>query len=125
MPSHPACRSLKRGEIAAALNLAIDGRDASVTNALGLYQADPYPGGHRYEVRIRGARGWLWNELESAKDPEAVDQRSILCAFESIASAALGAKTSTAEFALNSVETVEVMQDEIALTGLCSPIVAY
>ncbi|GAB2986212.1 hypothetical protein [Nocardioides montaniterrae] len=106
------------------VRLTIDGREVSVHDTVRLFQADPFPGGHWYELIIGEVRGWPWDRLEQTTDPRPVDQRDLLLALEALVAVEPGEGSPPAAFALNTVAAVEVRQGEIRLSGVCSPIVA-
>lgn len=106
-----------------SLRLTIDGREVSVHNTVRLFQADPFPGGHCYELIIREVHGWPWDRLGQTTDLPPSDQRDLLLAMERLVAVEPGEGSPSAAFALNTVAAVEVWQGEIRLSGVCSPIV--
>lgn len=105
------------------LHLTIDGREVSLHDTIRLFQADPFPAGHWYELVIGEARGWPWDSLEQTKKLRPADQRDILLALESLAALEPGEGSPPALFALNTVAAIEFWPDGIRLSGVCSAIV--
>lgn len=105
------------------LHLTIDGWEVSVHDTVRLFQADPFPGGHWYELVIGEVRGWPWDNLEQTTNLLPADQRHLLLALEGLVAVEPAEGSPPAAFALNTVAAVEVQQGEIRLSGVCSPIV--
>lgn len=105
------------------LHLTIDGREVSVHDTVRLFQADPFPAGHSYELVIGEVRGWPWDILEQTTNPLPADQRDLFAALERLVATEPGEGSPPAAFALNTVAAVEVRQGEIRLSGVCSAIV--
>lgn len=102
------------------MRLIVDGRKVPVTDTIRIYQDDPFPGGHRYELTVREVRGWPWNELTRGEQPTALDQKAIFLAIDTLLVGSTAPRPAAASYVLNSVEIVDVGENEVLLSGVCS-----
>ena len=109
------------------LNLLVDGSPRDSQDAVWHYQEDPFPGGHRYELRVSGT---LTRRLRSIlkKLSTPVPRRESNQFFNELylARARADLRYDTAPrdgYVLNTIESFSLEPGVIILQGVCSPVV--
>jgi hypothetical protein len=108
-----------------AIQLKIDTIEEPILITQRMLQQRPYPGGHRYEAVLSGRREWgrWFRGVESQESPTWETQQQIFFAFDGLAGDADAPPEIKVEYLLNSVDLVQVGDDEVVVTGVCSEIV--
>ncbi|MEW4489593.1 hypothetical protein AB1L42_16035 [Thalassoglobus sp. JC818] len=107
------------------LTIQVDGQHASPSEIVLHFQADPFPGGHRYEMVIprKAISGELWEytKFEDTKNPSEDQARNWFYWIPSLLQRQ--DEAARAKFVLNNVQHIRVSHDEVLLCGDCSPFV--
>lgn len=102
--------------------LEIDGADVPLSGIWVHSQTDPYPGGHRYTLRIPRPRAdsWLANSGLSWDD-----LRDAGLWFQSLVGELAGSSSCATLFThvLNTIDKIEKMEGQVEIQGVCSPFV--
>jgi hypothetical protein len=108
------------------LKLIIDGIGRPAEGALALFQRDPFPGGHHYQLTISGnCFRKIFNHIESyeqANIPEEVVQRWLFTMGALLSANASGSDRDI-QYVLNTIEQVEYNSERIEFFGVCSPFI--
>lgn len=105
------------------VRLAVDGVKVSISATQRLLQSSPHPGGHRYELVLRDLKliqRWF-RDIESQEAPGSDVQWIIFYGLDRVA----GSSAGRAEYLLNSVDSIQVDQEGMVLTGVCSKIAKF
>jgi hypothetical protein len=110
------------------VELKIDGRAYSCRAVDFLYQRDPYPGGHEYELRISNVRTKArFRGIDSGRHIRPSDELRFKIQFQLTAllaeSASLEQEPSDVQFFLNTIDEVTINDNEIFIQGVCSEVV--
>lgn len=106
------------------MQLRVDGLEVSILETIRVYQAVPFPAGHKYDLVLTDVRGWPWDQLAPDMAPRPGDQHEIFFALERLIASEPNEGSPPAKFALNTVSAIELGHGEIRLEGVCSPIVS-
>jgi hypothetical protein len=110
-------------------HVTIDGEPATLMALQFHHQVEPWPGGHRFEVRV--SVPWFVGELKSRHGLGTklnLTEGEVGIVFSGLRGIASGQARESAEargmkpsFWLNSVEEMLVAEDEVLIRGVCSP----
>lgn len=108
------------------MRLEVDGRDYAPAAARFIFQAEPFPGGHRYRLWIDVADADQdaldYAKFQSAVSPATSQSRTWLFWLGHIVSRVCDPETALNEaIVLNNIDVIEVDEREIRLSGICSP----
>ena len=107
------------------LTIRIDGQLATPSEIVLHFQANPFPGGHRYEMAIPrksiGGELWEYAKFEDSENPSEDQARNWFYWIPSLLQRQEAA--ARAMFVLNNVQRLKVTHDEVLLCGDCSPFV--
>ncbi|MEU9271916.1 hypothetical protein AB0E04_41900 [Streptomyces sp. NPDC048251] len=107
------------------VRLAIDGVEVPISATQRLLQRSPYPGGHRYELVLHDRKlieRWF-RDIEPQEPPGPDVQWIVFYGLDRVAGEFREQSAGRTDYLLNSVDSIQVGQEEVIFTGVCSKIV--
>ncbi|MGW2959182.1 hypothetical protein ACWDGI_11955 [Streptomyces sp. NPDC001220] len=107
-----------------SVRLVVDGAELPISATQRLLQRTPYPGGHRYELVLSDQKAinrWF-RDVESQQFPGSDVQWIVFYGLDRVAGELCVHSPGRVEYLLNSVDSIQVGQEEMTISGVCSKV---
>jgi hypothetical protein len=112
---------------ASEAELRIDGTDVAVGEAWTHYQDEPWPGGHRYVLMLRGRLADKFVKRHGTPVASGLgrDETSSILnyVYSDLWMFGYRRPNQTVRYVLNTIDQIELRTEEVTMAGICSPFV--